>query len=94
MNTPHINKRVGILVWNGPNGDQYWLADTPARRDAAMKALFTLMDEMGYYADGEVSQRWLDAARAGDMPYIRAVLDSRRRHEYESWDMETAEIVE
>lgn len=90
-----MNKYANILIYHGKYGDQYWLVDTPARREAAMRALFNLMDGMGMYDDeNERFQTTLAAARGCDAVAIKAILESRNGYEYEQWDIEHAEITE
>ena len=80
-----------LLVYHGKHGDHYWLVDTPERYDAALKAMFDFMDEMGYYRDaGARNNAILAAARGGDMQYIKGIVESHNGYEYESWDIETA----
>ena len=81
-----------ILIYRGKYGDQYWLVDTPARRDAAFRALFRQLDEWHCYEEEDAKH--LEAARDGNMKAVRGILESRRSYEYEEWDIETAEIAE
>jgi hypothetical protein len=74
-----------ILVYHGKHGDEYYRVDTPERIDAALRQLFTQLDEDGCYEDEDVSK-----ARAGDIGAIRQLLGSRQDCEYESWDIEEA----
>jgi hypothetical protein len=80
-----------ILVYKGKHGRSYWLIDTPARRDAAFRSLFNLLDEYGCYEDDETS---LSEARAGDDNAVRSLLERHNGYEYEEWDIEFAEIRE
>jgi len=80
-----------LLVYHGKHSDHYWLIDTPARHDAAMVALFNLMDEYGYYRNlGARNNAILSAARGGDLKYIKHLLNACASHEYQSWEIETA----
>ena len=83
---------VEILVYKGKNGDAYWLIDTPARRDAAMKAIFEQLDEYHCYDDD--NEQDVASARAGNSHAIRGLLDRHQGYEYEDWDIEFAEIAE
>lgn len=76
-----------ILIYHGKHGDQYWLADTSERLDAAMRKLFTELDELGGYAEDEIRSLTLEKAREGDARSIRHVLESRKSREYETWDL-------
>lgn len=81
---------AAILIYHGKYGDQYWLVDTPERLEAAQRGLFAQLDEWGCYeSDGE-SNVMLEAARGGDIRYIRHFLEARRDYEYEGWDIEQA----
>ena len=77
-----------ILVYHGKHGDQYWLADTPERLEAALRKLFAELDELGCYAEDEIRSLTLAKAREGDARCIRHVLESHKRYEYEGWDLE------
>jgi hypothetical protein len=88
-----MSKSVDILIYHGKHGDQYWLVDTPARMNLAMKALFQQLDDMGCYEE-DVRFDVLDNARRGGMQCIKAILESRCGYEYESWDTDIAEIAE
>ena len=86
---PHAN----ILVYRGKHGDQFWLADTPERMDAAQRELFKQLDDLHCYsAYDRQLQRTLVHARDGDIQAIRSVLNSRNGCEYESWDIIAALI--
>jgi hypothetical protein len=74
-----------ILIYHGKYGNEYWLADTPERLNAAMKRLFTFLDEQGCYDDNTLT---LANARAGDERCIRLILERRRLYEYEEWELE------
>ncbi len=73
-----------ILIYHGKYGDEYLLADTPARIRAALRRLFKLLDEQGCYED----QPHVEEARNGDDRAIRFILASRKGCEYEDWDLE------
>lgn len=75
-----------ILVYRGKYGREYWLADTPERLEAAMRKLFTQLDEWGCYENEE----GLAEARAGDLKAIKGILTRRSDYEYEGWDLEEA----
>ncbi len=75
---------MNILIYHGKHGDEYWLADTPERFRAAMRKLFTMLDEMGCYEDDP----GLEQARNGDHRFICHILQARNRYEYEGWDLE------
>jgi hypothetical protein len=77
-----------ILVYHGKQGDQYWLADTPARLDAALRQLFLQLDAEELYEEGE---RDLAEARAGHSVYIRSLLERHRTREYENWEIAKVE---
>ena len=79
-----------ILIHHGKHGNQYWLADTPERLEAALRKLFTELDELGCYAENEFRSRTLIKAREGDAHCIRLILESRKGCEYEDWDLEEA----
>ncbi len=74
---------MNILIYHGKHGDEYWLADTPERFRAAMRKLFTMLDEDGCYEGENVEQ-----ARSGDHRFICHLLQSRKDCEYEGWDLE------
>lgn len=76
-----------ILVHHGKYGDQYWLADTPERLEAALRRLFTELDELGCYTEDEFRSLTLQKARGGDARCIRYILESRIGCEYEGWDV-------
>ena len=76
-----------ILVYHGKYGDEYWLADTPERMDAARRKLFQMLDEQGFCQEHEAH---LAEARAGDAKAIRWILEVHRDYEYEGWDLEAA----
>ncbi len=81
-----------LLVYHGKHSDCYWLVDTQARYDAAMVALFNLLDEYGYYRSKvDRFNVILLAARGGELKYIKDILESHNGYEYESWDIEKAE---
>jgi hypothetical protein len=85
--------KVDILVYHGKIAEQFWLVDTPARRDKAMQALFKQLDNWGvYHAAGDV--RYLAHARDGNIRAIKGLLEAHNGYEYESWDIEHAEIAE
>jgi len=79
-------KTIRILVYRGKHGDEYWLADTPARTKQAMTALFNQLDEEGFYEDENVNH--LEMARDGDFKAIKGILESRECYEYEEWSLE------
>jgi len=76
-----------ILIYHGKCGDEYWLADTPERLEAAMRNLFTRRDEWHCYEDDEEG---IAEARAGDIRAIKWILQRRQDYEYEGWDLEEA----
>ena len=82
---------TGILVYHGKYGDEYFLADTPERLEAAQQYLFQQLDEMGCYHEskGHINVM-LVRARLGDIQYIRHFLDTHRNREYEGWDIRPA----
>ena len=84
---------VEVLIYHGKHGDQLWLIDTPARKVGAMKALFKQLDEDGCYED-DVDADWLTAARQGSYSAVKRILESRNGWEYESWEIEIAEIAD
>ena len=49
---------------------------------------------MACYEDWPKKQPLLDAARAGDEARMYLILETRRRCEYESWDVESVEVIE
>lgn len=77
-----------ILIYHGKHGDQYWLADTPDRLEAALRKLFTELDALGCYAEDESRSLTLQKAREGDARSIRHILESHKSYEYENWDLE------
>ena len=77
-----------ILIYHGKHGDEYWLADTPEQRDAAMRQVFTKLDQWGCYDEDEGHSVALATARTGDAYFIRQFLESRKNCEYEGWDLE------
>ena len=76
-----------ILIYHGKYGDEYWLADTPERLEAAQRKLFAQLDEWGCYGDDE---EHIAEARAGDIRATCWLLETHRSGEYESWDIEEA----
>jgi hypothetical protein len=76
-----------ILIYHGKYGDEYWLADTPERLNAALQQLFQRLDEWHCYEDDEEG---LAEARAGNPKAIRWILDRHNGYEYEGWDLEEA----
>jgi hypothetical protein len=72
------------MIYRGKYGDEYWLADTPARLEAAKRKLFTSLDEWGCYQDDE----GLEEARKGDIRWISNILERHRDGEYEEWELE------
>lgn len=79
---------MNILIYRGKYGDEYYLVDTPERLDAALRQLFKQLDDSGCYQDGSARAcDMLTKARAGDIRYIKAILDSRNGYEYEDWDI-------
>ena len=76
-----------ILIYHGKYGNEYWLADTPERLNAALQQLFQRLDEWHCYEDDEEG---LAAARAGNPKAIRWILDRHSGGEYEGWDLEEA----
>ena len=76
-----------ILIYHGKHEDQYWLADTPQQLEAALRKLFTELDELGCYTEDEFRSLTLANAREGDARCIRHILESHRFHEYEGWDL-------
>jgi GTP cyclohydrolase I len=90
-----VNKHVDILIYHGKHGDQFWLVDTPARMNAAMRSLFKQLDDMRCYkSENTRFNEMLALARNGGVCCIKAILESRCGYEYESWDIEAAEIAE
>lgn len=83
-----------ILIYHGKHGKQYWVVDTPARMDGAMRALFQQLDDWHCYLDPLEADEWLTAARAGDIRCIKAILESHNGYEYETWEIDFADIVE
>jgi len=81
-----------ILVYHGKHGDEYYLVDTPERMDAALRTLFTQLDEDGCYGDKDEDEdaALIRLARAGDIRIIRRLLNHHRDWEYEGWDIEAA----
>lgn len=80
-----------FLIYFGKHGNEYWLADTPERLEAALRKLFTRLDEWGCYESGNLGEPdWLDKARAGDLKSIRWLLEVRQDYEYERWELEEA----
>ena len=79
-----------ILVHHGKHGDQHWLADTSERLEAALRRLFTEIDELGCYAEDEFRSLTLQKARGGDARCIRYILERRKDREYEDWGLEEA----
>lgn len=84
-------KTVEILVYFGKHGNTYWLVDTPARKRAAMRELFDLLDEEGCYQDED--EEHLAACRQGKPRAIEGMLYSRQSAEYESFEFEYATIA-
>jgi len=80
-----------IFIYRGKHGREYWLANTPARLEAAMRKLFKRLDESGCYVEDETHSLTLAKARDGDARCIRHILESRRDCEYEEWDLEEAD---
>lgn len=76
-----------ILVYRGKHGQEYWLADTPTRLEAAMRKLFARLDEWSCYED---SEEGIQKARAGDFKAIKWILERRSDCEYEEWNLEEA----
>jgi len=74
-----------ILVYHGKYGADYWVVDTPARMNAALKALFNQLDKYGCYEDEDEDH--LAKARAGDKRAIFGILSSRQCCEYEHWNI-------
>ena len=88
-------KTADVLVYHGKHGDEYWLVDTPARRDAAFRALFKMLDDFHCYAGGGAKFReMLGKASNGDTQCVKAILESRFGYEYEGWDIVQAEIAQ
>ena len=83
------DENLNLLVHHGKHGRTYWLVDTPERRNAAFRELFTLLDECGCYDEND-DKAFLKAARAGDPEAIRDLLEIHRPYEYEQWDLEWA----
>ena len=79
-----------LLIYHGKHRDQYWLADTPDRLEAALRILFTELDALGCYTDDEIRSLTLQEAREGDAHSIRHILESHKSYEYENWDLEEA----
>ena len=76
-----------ILIYHGKQDDEYWLADTPERLNAALRQLFQRLDDWHCYEDGEAG---LAEARAGSRKAIRRILDRHNGWEYECWDLQEA----
>lgn len=76
-----------ILIYHGKHGDEYWLADTPERLEAALRKLFARLHEWGCYEDDEDG---IAEACAGDIRAIKWILQRRQDYEYEGWDIEEA----
>jgi len=74
-----------VLIWRAKHGDYLFNASTKAKEQAAMRAIFKLMDEECYY-QGEEKVR-LALARAGEPDSIAAILHERDRCEYEEWEI-------
>jgi len=77
-------KTVSILVYHGKHGDEYWLADTPERLQAAMRQLFQMLDDWHCYKS---SDEGVAAARAGDARAVKGILMRHAGYEYEGWDI-------
>lgn len=80
-------KTVSILVYHGKHGDEYWLADTPERLEAAQRQLFKRLDGWHCYDSDEEG---VTEARAGDIRAIRWLLNRHNGYEYEGWGIEQA----
>jgi GTP cyclohydrolase I len=76
-----------ILIYHGKHGDEYWLADTPERLEAAMNELFARLDNWGCYEHDEEN---VAEARDGDIEATNRVLTRHRDYEYEGWELEEA----
>ncbi len=78
-----------LIVHEGKNGAIYWLAADRKQVNAAMQALFDLLDAQGCYNDwcNLNVQADLDAARAGEHMPIYRILKARQDCEYEKWEV-------
>ncbi len=76
-----------LIVHEGKNGAIYWLAADRKQVNAAMQALFDLLDAQGCYNDwcNLNVQADLDAARAGEHMPIYRILKARQEYPNEKW---------
>lgn len=74
-----------VLIWHHKHGDYLFNASIKAKEQAAMRAIFKMMDEEGFYFEEEKTR--LEQARAGDFAAIAAILHERDQYEYEEWEV-------
>ena len=72
-----------LIAHEGKHGIIYWQAADRQQVNAALRALFDMLDEQGCYEDDE----GLDAARAGEHSAIYRILKARQDCEYEKWEV-------
>lgn len=74
-----------ILIWHHKYDDYIFNANTKAKEQAAMRAIFKMVDDEGLYCDEEKTR--LERARAGEHDAIAAILHERRGREFEEWEV-------
>jgi len=84
---------VKILVYRGKHGDSYWLARDAYERERAFTAMFTMLDEWGFYVELPAGERELYAyAKAGNPQASYKLLVLHQHYEYEGWSLETVVV--
>jgi hypothetical protein len=81
-----------LIIHDGKNGTIYWHAADRKQINAAMRALFDLLDAQGCYQDWSCLE-WFDqrvkedlgAARAGEHMPIYRILKARQNVPNETW---------
>lgn len=76
-----------LIVHDNRDGVIYWLATDRKQVNAAMRALFNLLDSRGCYNDwcNPDVQDDLEAARAGQHAPIYRILKARQGYTNEKW---------
>jgi hypothetical protein len=81
-----------ILVYHGLEADRYWLADTKAKLNGALRGLFKYPDSMGYY-EHDSCKKTLERARNNNKTAIRNLLAAHRHDGNQEWELVDAEII-
>lgn len=87
-----------ILVYGGKYDPEYWDASTPLKEAAALRRIFTKMEDLGYYESDEMNKKeatFYKMAKLGDNDALKRFMILRKDYEYEDWQfVEAADPLE